>query len=256
MDDSDDVVNILFLDEISAAPPSVQAAAYQITLDRTVGEHRLPENCIVLAAGNRVTDHSVAYNMPKALANRLCHFEIKTDASSWHKWAVINDIHPFVTGYIEYNPGALVRTDTAGADLAFPTPRSWEMVSNILNEVSDKIDSVFPMIAGCIGYYTASNFKTWTNLYVDMPDMKYVFAGRVKEEINSEELLIALRSVMVRYARNHATGKYINNSLEYACRLPWSFRNSLMRDYGFIPEIKDVMEDNDIYKSALEEGLR
>ena len=68
MDDSADVVNILFLDEISAAPQSVQAAAYQITLDHTVGEHKLPENCIVIAAGNRVTDRSVAFNMPKALA--------------------------------------------------------------------------------------------------------------------------------------------------------------------------------------------
>ena len=69
MDPSDDIVNILFLDEISAAPQSVQAAAYQITLDRVVGEHRLPDNCIVIAAGNRTTDKSVAFKMPKALAN-------------------------------------------------------------------------------------------------------------------------------------------------------------------------------------------
>ena len=63
MDPSEDVINFLFLDEISAAPQSVQAAAYQITLDRTVGEHKLPENCVVIAAGNRVTDRSVAYTI-------------------------------------------------------------------------------------------------------------------------------------------------------------------------------------------------
>ena len=66
MDESEDTINILFLDEISAAPQSVQAAAYQITLDRVIGEHRLPENCIVIAAGNRITDKSVAFKMPKA----------------------------------------------------------------------------------------------------------------------------------------------------------------------------------------------
>ena len=77
MDDSEDIVNILFLDEISAAPQSVQAAAYQITLDRVVGEHKLPENCIVIAAGNRVTDKSVSFKMPKALANRLLHIEVE-----------------------------------------------------------------------------------------------------------------------------------------------------------------------------------
>ena len=77
MDASDEIVNILFLDEISAAPQSVQAAAYQITLDRVVGEHKLPDNCIVIAAGNRVTDKSVSFKMPKALANRLLHIEIE-----------------------------------------------------------------------------------------------------------------------------------------------------------------------------------
>ena len=65
MNEEKDVVNILFLDEITAAPQSVQAVAYQITLDRTVGEHKLQGNCIVIAAGNRVTDKSVAFHMPK-----------------------------------------------------------------------------------------------------------------------------------------------------------------------------------------------
>ena len=88
MDASNDVVNILFLDEISAAPQSVQAAAYQITLDRVVGEHKLPENCIVIAAGNRTTDKSVAFKMPKALANRLLHIEVEGSFDSWKKWAV------------------------------------------------------------------------------------------------------------------------------------------------------------------------
>ena len=100
MDPSEDVVNILFLDEISAAPQSVQAAAYQITLDRVVGEHKLPENCIVIAAGNRVTDKSVAFTMPRALANRLCHIEIESSAESWHNWAVANGINQMVTGFL------------------------------------------------------------------------------------------------------------------------------------------------------------
>ena len=93
MDDSDNVVNILFLDEISAAPQSVQAAAYQITLDRVVGEHRLPDNCIVIAAGNRTTDKSVAYKMPKALANRLMHIDVQGNFNSWKEWAIKKDIN-------------------------------------------------------------------------------------------------------------------------------------------------------------------
>jgi MoxR-like ATPase len=74
MDASDKIINILFLDEISAAPPTVQASAYQLTLDRKVGEHKLPDNCIILGAGNRVGDKGVAYKMPTPLANRMMSF--------------------------------------------------------------------------------------------------------------------------------------------------------------------------------------
>lgn len=113
MDPSSEVVNILFLDEISAAPQSVQAAAYQITLDHTVGEHRLPDNCIVIAAGNRVTDKSVAYKMPKALANRLLHLEVSTDTESWRAWAVSHGINEKVIGFLSFKPDKLMAFDAS-----------------------------------------------------------------------------------------------------------------------------------------------
>lgn len=132
MDPDESIVNILFLDEISAAPQSVQAAAYQITLDRVAGEHKLPDNCIVIAAGNRVTDKSVAFKMPKALANRLCHIEIEGNFKSWKQWAISKGIHHKVIGFISFKQNMLMGFDGGKDDLAFPTPRSWEMVSNLL----------------------------------------------------------------------------------------------------------------------------
>ena len=44
---------VLFLDELNAAAPAVQAAAYQLVLDRRVGQYRLPDNVVIVAAGNR-----------------------------------------------------------------------------------------------------------------------------------------------------------------------------------------------------------
>lgn len=250
MDDSEDVVNILFLDEISSSPPSVQAAAYQITLDRTVGEHKLPENCIVIAAGNRITDKSVAYNMPKALANRLCHFEIKGDSASWHNWAVKNGLHKFVVGYLEYNPVALMRLDV-GTDLAFPTPRSWEMVSNILNTISDDMSEVYPMIVGCIGSYAASNFKTWAELYENIPSVEEIFNGEEPEIPNENELLIALRSAMVSYASKNPRKELIDKSVDFSLKLPWSFRGKLMHDYYYIPDVRPIITKNEVFKTAM-----
>ena len=50
---------ILFLDELNAAPPLVQAACYQLILDRRVGQYRLPDGWAVVAAGNRESDRAV-----------------------------------------------------------------------------------------------------------------------------------------------------------------------------------------------------
>lgn len=160
MDTNEDIVNILFLDEISAAPQSVQAAAYQITLDRVVGEHKLPDNCIVIAAGNRVTDKSVAFKMPKALANRLLHIEVEGNFDSWKEWAIKSGVNYKVIGFLSFRRNYLMNFDAKTEDLAFSTPRSWEMVSNILNNINSNVAEMYQLIAGLVGTGIAIEFKS------------------------------------------------------------------------------------------------
>ena len=78
---------ILFLDEINAAPPAVQAAAYQLILNRQVGAYKLPEGVSIVAAGNRETDRGVTFRMPAPLSNRFVHLEMKADFEDWFEWA-------------------------------------------------------------------------------------------------------------------------------------------------------------------------
>ena len=216
MDESNDVVNILFLDEISAAPQSVQAAAYQITLDRVIGEHKLPENCIVIAAGNRVTDKSVAYKMPKALANRLLHIEIESNFDSWERWAISKGINEKVIGFLSFDKNALMTFNTSNDDLAFATPRSWEMVSNILNNINDNVNEVFDLIVGLIGLNIASEFRRYCALYKELPSIEDIFNGIEFKVPSKPDAKYALISSMVKYARSH---KYdidkIKNSIVY-----------------------------------------
>ncbi len=237
MDPSEDVVNMLFLDEISAAPQSVQAAAYQITLDRTVGEHKLPANCIVIAAGNRLTDKSVAYRMPKALANRLLHIEVKCDPEAWRAWAIEHGISEKVTGFIKFKPDCLMGFDTASDDLAFPTPRAWEMVSRLLDSVSDDVEEMFTLIAGIVGSGAAMEFLTWTRVFDKLPDVEAIFDGRPSKVPRGTDVLYALISSMARYAADH---RYeldrIANSIIYADRMPPDFSAVLMSDYMHIQE--------------------
>lgn len=232
MDDSDDVTNILFLDEISAAPQSVQAAAYQITLDRVVGEHKLPDNCIVIAAGNRTTDKSVAFKMPKALANRLMHLEVDISAKSWMDWAMHSGINPLVVGYLAYREDALMRFSTKAEELAFATPRSWEMVSNVLNVMESDIEKSFFLISGLVGMAAASDFKTWSEIYNELPSVSDIFEGKTSVVPKRTDALYALVSAMTSYARDHSSDmEMIRNSIVYANRMPPDFSVILMKDY-------------------------
>ncbi len=237
MDPSEEVINILFLDEISAAPQSVQAAAYQITLDRTVGEHKLPDNCIVIAAGNRVTDKSVAFKMPKALANRLLHIEVEGSFKAWKKWAVSSGINEKVIGFLSFRQAYLMEFDPGSDDLAFPTPRAWEMVSNVLNSINDDLEKMYPLVAGIVGTGVALEFRTWASVYKDLPDIEEIFDGKMPKAPTKTDAMYALTSSMVSYAREHRNDMpRIANSIRYADKLPPDFSVILLKDYMYIEE--------------------
>ena len=236
MDPSEDIVNILFLDEISAAPQSVQAAAYQITLD----EHRLPDNCIIIAAGNRVTDKSVSFKMPKALANRLLHIEVEGSFESWQNWAVRAGVNAKVVGFLSFRTDKLFGFDPKNDDLAFATPRSWEMVSNLLNNVCDNVDTMYPLIAGLIGSGLALEFRSWCSMHFKLPKTEDIFMGKVCDIPKAADTLYAVASSMIGYAKDH---KYdtlqIGNSLRYASGFPADFISLLIDGYENIEEDYD-----------------
>ena len=235
MDPSYNVINILFLDEITAAPQSVQAAAYQITLDRTVGEHKLPDNCIVIAAGNRTTDKSVAYAMPKALANRLLHIEVEPNFASWNKWAVEHGINSKVLGFLKFKPNYLIETELKTSTLAYATPRTWEMVSDVLNNVSPNIEDVYHLVAGLVGIGIAVEFRSWCSIYSDLPNIDDIFRGRFVDVPKRPDVTYALISSILTYAKAHKDDLImIENSINYAMRLSPEFSTILLKDYLYI----------------------
>src|SRR6056300_646003 len=95
-------VVVLFLDEMNSSAPAVQAAAYQLILNRRVGKYVLPDNVVMIAAGNRESDKGVTYRMPTPLANRFIHIEMRADFTAWADWAVNNNIHTDVVGYLSF----------------------------------------------------------------------------------------------------------------------------------------------------------
>ena len=173
-------VVVLFLDELNSAAPSVQSAAYQLILNRRIGKYRLPDNVVMVAAGNRESDKGVTYRMPTPLANRFIHQEMKVDFASWLEWAVNNRVHKDVVGYLSFAKQDLYDFDAKSASRAFATPRSWTFVSQLLDEGDDD-DTTMNLIAGTVGEGLAVKFMAHKKVAGRMPNPADILSGKVKD---------------------------------------------------------------------------
>jgi hypothetical protein len=172
---------IIFLDELNSAPPAVQAAAYQLILNRRVGTYKLPEGVDLVAAGNREGDRGVTYRMPSPLANRFVHLEAKVDFDDWLDWATLNKIHADVVGYVGFAKQDLYDFDPKSASKAFATPRSWSFVSDLLEDDDTDLDTLQNLIAGAVGDGLGVKFMAHRKIAGKLPKASDILDGKVKD---------------------------------------------------------------------------
>jgi hypothetical protein len=172
---------ILFLDELNSAAPATQAAAFQLVLNRRVGTYVLPKGVSIVAAGNRETDKGVTYRMPAPLANRFLHLELRTDFEDWQQWAITNCVHHQVVGYLGFAKQDLYDFDPKSSSKAFATPRSWQFVSELLEEDDVSDNTLTDLIAGAVGEGLAVKFMAHRKVAKQMPDPSAILAGTVKK---------------------------------------------------------------------------
>ena len=229
-DSSDDVINVLFLDELSACPPSLQASAYQIVLDRRIGEFEIPDNVYIIAAGNRVVDKSVAYKMPKALANRLIQLEIGVDFDAWKVWAMQNSINEKIIGFLNFKKSMLCPKDDGKQGDAFATPRSWEIASRLLTIYgSNNVDDIGDLLAGTIGDGAYSEFSQYTKIYTSLPNIDDILDGRDIECPRNPSVLYALCSSLSTRVMKVNT-KQLENILRFTDKMSDEFAILTVKD--------------------------
>jgi len=151
---------VLFFDELTAASPFLQPTVYGILQERRVGQHTIPDNTIIIAAGNTVDDGAVAYEMGTAISDRLVHLSLQADPKDWVKnYAVPKGLHPAVTAFIETRPDYLETTEDAMRQqhMISATPRSWERVSQVMYNVTDRATRDI-MVSGIVGQHVAAEF--------------------------------------------------------------------------------------------------
>jgi hypothetical protein len=213
---------VLFLDEMNSAAPAVQAAAYQLILNRKVGTYRLPDNVMIVAAGNREADKGVTYRMPAPLANRFVHLEMQVNFEDWFQWAVNNRIHKDVVGFLNFSKKDLYDFDPKSPSRSFATPRSWSFVSELLEDNIDE-STTTDLVAGAVGEGLAVKFMAHRKVAAAMPDPSEILAGKVKEMKSKEISAMYSLTVSLCYELKEASDandkKFddkVNNFLRFA----------------------------------------
>ncbi|OIP55449.1 MAG: ATPase [Helicobacteraceae bacterium CG2_30_36_10] len=220
---------ILFLDELNSAPPSVQASAYQLILDRKVGEYVLPDGWAIVAAGNREGDRGLTYRMPSPLANRFVHFEMEVDVDDWKFWAYKKEIDERIIAYISYKSEHLFTFDAKSDVKSFATPRSWEYVNSILkSSISQEL--LLDALSGAVGKDVAVGFLSFCKVMNKLPDIKNILAcakGKYSQEV---DVLYALSTGLVSALLKENTEQNLDNLLNYTLELKSEFAVMVVQD--------------------------
>jgi hypothetical protein len=213
---------VLFLDEMNSAAPAVQAAAYQLILNRRVGTYKLPDNVMIVAAGNREADKGVTYRMPAPLSNRFIHLEMQVSFDDWFAWAVDNNQHKDVVGYLTFAKKDLYDFDPKSPSRSFATPRSWSFVSELLEDNIDE-NTTTDLVAGSVGEGLAVKFMAHRKVASSMPNPTDILKGKVKEMKSKEISAMYSLTVSLCYelkeasdANNKKFDDMVNNFLRFA----------------------------------------
>lgn len=167
-------------DEMNSAPQTVQSAAYQIVLDRQLGDFKLGPRDFVMAAGNRDTDRGATYKMATPLSNRFCHLELEVKFEDFQEYAIQQEFDSTVVGFLTFSKQDLNGFDPSTASRGFRTPRSWEFVSKFVKnnpKTSAKVTTA--IIGGMVGDGTAVKYMAYRKQAENLPNPDDILSGKV-----------------------------------------------------------------------------
>jgi len=230
---------ILFLDEINSGSTGTMAAAYQLVLNKALGEYKVPDSWRIVAAGNRIQDRSIVNAMPAALRNRFIHIEVETHLDDWCAWALQNNIHFDVIAFLRQEPNLLNEFDVGSNETrqreasqklkdakAFATPRSWAFLSKML-QVGIPQGAEYETYGSVVGDGVAANFIAYMKYSSKMPNLDDVLLRPKQAEVPKEPgTLYATAAALA----TRMTDNNLERGVVYMDRMPPEFGVMCMSD--------------------------
>ena len=216
---------ILFLDEVSSAPPAVQAIAYQLVLDRAQGEYTLPDGWMVLLAGNRQSDRGVTFQIAAPLKNRMTTLEVDTVLDDFLDYGAQKGLDPRVMAFVSDRADLLHKYTKEEYGKQFPSPRGWFAVSNKLQMNFDS-DTRVEILKGDVGHEAAVAFEQFMRVWETMPSINKILTEPDEVEVPRE---LNVRYCVAMGLSARIDKKNFNNAWKYIKRLPNEFQTLIVK---------------------------
>ncbi|MER7829838.1 AAA family ATPase [Streptomyces sp. NPDC095602] len=190
---------LLFFDELSSAPPAVQAALLRVVLERRVGSLALPESVRIVAAANPPSSAADGWHLSPPLANRFVHLRWTHDprtvargmAGTWPEFHVgtvdpakvpgaVARARGAVSGFLTARPGLVhhLPDDAESRGRAWPSPRTWEMALRLLAAgyaTGAGREALAAALTGAVGEGAGIELLSYLE-HLDLPDPERVLA--------------------------------------------------------------------------------
>lgn len=222
---------LIFFDELTSAPRSTLSACYKILLDRMIGEHKLHDKCVMVAAGNLLDDGAIVNEMGTALRSRLIHIHVRSDAKDYIDFATRAKFDSRIISYLAYSNTSMNTFEKfkhlSTTDETFACERTWEFVNKLLKQISPNQSEAISsdhtdLLCGTIGS-TAHEFVAFTQAFNELPVFKDILANPTKCIVPVEP---SIKYLLMGMLVSNATLENIDKIMDYISRFT--------KEYSFI----------------------
>ena len=208
---------ILFWDDLPCATPIVQSSLFRCMLERYIGDEKLPDNCYVMAAGNRSIDAAATQQMPTPMRNRLVHIEMEISLDDYCRNALKKGFHTSTIAFPRLRPDLLYKFDKTR--YAFPTYRTWEFTSDIVKQ--NPPENILPeLVKGCLGEETGVEYCGFLRMFKEIPSIDAIMMAPLSVEVpTNPAVLYALSTALAK----KSTADNFAAVTTYTNRMPTEF---------------------------------
>ena len=178
---------------------------YQLILDRKLGDYSLPENFVIISAGNRLEDKANVFDLPTPLANRFTHIELSIPTvEDWTTWALKNKIDSRILAFLNFKPSRLFSFDGKIKEKAFATPRTWAFCSKLIDGLDDE-EMLSITVASAVGEAISIEFMAFLKLQRKIDIEEILKNPESVKNITEIDLKYSLLSTITEYYKKKKT---------------------------------------------------